>query len=165
MRAFICIVLLFSAGCAWNSNHSVLRVIRSGFRSPKIEHELNFYVANFSTYATNHFYVGATELDHGNLVKALVYWKEPRIILDYGELMDDAPEGAEIFAWQGNHLKLGRDTVDTPEDIGGSTYLETHRQWVDWMEQCINHGKPCVITLNEATNSFPNVDRSQADNE
>lgn len=148
-----------------NTDTGIMHVVGSDFRSPKIERELKFYVANFSTYQTNHFYVGPTELDHGQLVKALVYWKEPRILMDYGELTDDAPEGTEIFAWQGHHLKLGRDTVDTGEDIGGSTYLETHRQWVDWMEQCISKGKQYVVTLDAATNAFPNTDRAKADNE
>ena len=85
--------------------------------------------------------------------------------MEYTELADDAPEGTEIFAWQGNHLKLGRDTVEMPEDIAGSTYLETDRQWVDWMEQCVQKGRPRLVTLNEATNLFPNPDRKQADNE
>ena len=85
--------------------------------------------------------------------------------MPYGELADDAPEGAEIFAWQGHHLKLGRDTVDTGEDVGDSTYLEPHRQWLEWMEQCISKGKLYVVTLDAATNAFPNTDRAKADNE
>jgi hypothetical protein len=164
MRTFTFIVLLFTAGCAWNADYGI-HVTSSDFHSRKIDRELKFYVANFSTHATNHFYIGATELDHGNLVKAMVYWKEPRILMDYGELSDTEPEGAEIFAWQGMHLKLGRDTVDTPEDIACSTYLETHRQWVDWMEECVYKGKLYIVTLDAATNAFPNTDRSQADDE
>jgi hypothetical protein len=164
MRAFIIMALLL-VGCAKSADNGIMHVVALDFRSPKIERELKFYVANFSTHATNHFYVGATKLDKGQLVTALVYWKEPRILMNYGELTDDAPEGAEIFAWQGHHLKLDRDTVDTGADIGGSTYLETHRQWVDWMEQCISKGKRYVISLDEATNQFPNADRAKADNE
>jgi len=164
MRAFI-IIAFFLVGCARNPDNGIMHVVDSDFRSQKIDRELKFYVANFSTHATNHFFIGATKLDHGQLVTALVYWKEPRILMDYGELTDDTPEGAEIFAWRGHHLKLGRDTVDTLKDGYGSTYLETHRQWVDWMEQCISKGKPYVITLDEATNLFPNTDRVQADNE
>lgn len=142
-----------------------MHVTGSDFRSRRIERELNFYVAHFSTYPTNHFYVGVTKVDRGELVNALVYWKEARTLLPYGELADDAPDGTEIFAWQGHHLKLGRDTVDTGEDIGGSTYLETHRQWVDWMEQCIAKGKLYVVTSNEAVKLYPKADRTKADNE
>ncbi|HEY1788545.1 MAG TPA: hypothetical protein VGJ73_10335 [Verrucomicrobiae bacterium] len=94
---------------------------------------MDYYVAHFSSHATNHFYVGAVEVDHGRLVRALVYWKEERTILDYSELAEDAPKGSEIEAWH-YPLKLDRDTVDTPEDIAGSNYLETQRQWVDWMK-------------------------------
>jgi hypothetical protein len=136
---------------------SLIHVISTDFYSRKILGELEYYVAFDSTYETNHFYVGATELDGSNLVRALVYWKEPRVLMDYGELADDAPAGAEIFAWQGSHLKLSQDTVDTPDDINGSTYLETHRQWVDWMEECIYEGREYVVTLNQATNAFPNI--------
>jgi hypothetical protein len=164
MRTLILFLVLL-AGCARSANNGVMCVVASDFHSPKIERELKFYVANFSTYPTNHFYVEATEVNHGELVKALVCWKEARMLLPYSELADDAPDGAEIFAWQAPHLKLVRDTVDTAEDIGGSTYLETHRQWVDWMEQCISKGKLYVVTLNEATNLFPNTDRAKADNE
>ena len=41
--------------------------------------------------------------------------------------------------------------------INGSTYLETHRQRVDWMEECIYEGREYVVTLNQATNAFPNI--------
>lgn len=157
-------VVLAGAGCH-TADEKLLHVTGSDFRSQRIERELNFYVANFSTYPTNHFYVGATEVDRGELVEALVYWKEARVLLPYGELAADAPNGTEIFAWQGHHLKLGRDTVDTGEDIGGSTYLETHRQWVDWMEQCIAKGKLYVVTTNEAVKLYPEADRAKADNE
>jgi hypothetical protein len=148
-----------------NIDDGTLHVIGSDYRSKRIVRELEYYVALCSTYPTNHFYVGATQLNGKNLVKALAYWKEPRVIMEYGELTDDTPEDAEIFAWQGTHLKLGQETVDTPDDINGSTYLETHSQWVNWMEQCIYGGKSYIITLNEATNTFPNMDRSKADNE
>jgi hypothetical protein len=56
-------------------------------------------------------------------------------------------------------------TVDTPEDIAGSTYVETDRQWVDWMEQCVAKGRLYVITLDGATNLYPQADRTNADDE
>lgn len=147
------IVLLFTlllAGCARDK-----LVVTSGFRSLRIERELNYYVANFSSHETNHFYVGATKLIHGQLVEAMVYWKEERMLLPYVELEPDA--WADIEAWypQRDQLKLDRDTVDTPEEIGSSTYLETHRYWVDWMEDCIRKGKPYCVLKSEALRVAP----------
>ena len=164
MRALILSVVLLT-GCAGSTDDSYVQVVASDFHSPKIERELKFYVANFSTHATNHFYVGATKLDRGDLVAALAYWKEARILLNYDELVGDtnALNGHEMEAWPLPHWKLDRDTVDTPEDIDGSTYVITHHQWVDWMEQCISEGKLYVISLDEATNLFPNKDRPKAD--
>jgi hypothetical protein len=146
------------AGCAQDK---IVHVVSSNFQSPRIERELKYYVANYSINATNHFYVGPTEVKRGELVEAFVYWKEEQTLLSYGELQKDARFDAE--AWWPAGLKLGRDTVDTPEDIDGSTFLVTHRQWVDWMEQCIYRGRLYVISLNEATNSFPDVARPKAD--
>jgi hypothetical protein len=85
-----------------------------------------------------------------------VYWKEERILLEYAELEADAPRGTEIQAFHHN-LKLDRDTVDTPDDIDGSTYLETHATWVDWMEACLSRGREYVITLEEARRLSPKV--------
>ena len=73
--------------------------------------------------------------------------------MDYSELAPD-PEGAEPLAWH-HDLKLDRDTVDTKDDIGGSTYLVTHRLWVDWMGQCLSRGREYVITLEEARQRSP----------
>jgi hypothetical protein len=151
------------AGCAQDN---VAHVVSSKFQSPRIERELKYYVANYSTNATNHFYVGATRVNDGELDEAFVYWKEEQTLLSYGELKKDAPDDDDAEAWGPPFgLKLGRDTVDTPEDLDGSTYLVTHRQWVDWMEQCIYKGKLHVVTLNEATNFFPNAPRPKADEE
>lgn len=118
--------------------------------SPCVRRCLDYYVSNFSTNAINHFYIGAVDIGRG---EALVYWKEERTIMDYRELAPDA-EGAEALAWY-HALKLDRDTVDTQEDIGGSTYLITHRLWVNWMEQCLSRGREYVITLEEASRRSP----------
>jgi hypothetical protein len=136
------------AGCAHQR-----AAITSNFRSPRIERELNYYVANFSSHETNHFYVCATKLERGQLLKAIVYWKEERTLLDYGELEPDARH--DIFAWGPHELKLDRDTVDTQEEVGTSDYLETHRTWVEWMEQCIRKGKPYCVLATDARRVFP----------
>jgi Lysozyme inhibitor LprI len=142
---------------------TVVQVTLLDFHSKRLLSELEFYVARYSTFETNHFYVGATELNGTNLVKALVYWNEPRILMEYREPNNNAQKGAESFPWRGFHLKLGRDTADIPEDMNGSTY--TSDQWVEWMEECVYNGKPFVVTLNKATNAFPNADRTKADDD
>jgi hypothetical protein len=84
-------------------------------------------------------------------------------MMEYKEPNDNAPKGAESLAWKGFHLKLDRDTADTPGDMNESTY--TSDQWVDWMEECVYDGESFVVTLNQATNAFPNVDHAKADND
>jgi hypothetical protein len=138
-------------GCA---HDHITHVSRADFHSKWIDRELNYYTSHFSSCPTNHFYVGAVDLDHGQLVRALVYWKEERTILEYSELADDAPNGAEALAWR-HGLKLDRDTVDTPAEIAGSTYLETHRQWVEWMEECIMRGKQYCVVMEDARRMYP----------
>jgi hypothetical protein len=131
----------------------LMRVVGPYPDSSSIKRCLLYWTANFSTNAANHFYVGATQ-PAGGFAEALVYWKEERTILDYSGLAEDAPKGAEIEAWR-HPLKLDRDTVDTPEEIGGSNYLETHRTWLDWMDQCLSRGREYVISLDEARRLYP----------
>lgn len=131
----------------------LMRVVGPYPDSSSIKRCLLYWTANFSTNAVNHFYVGAAQ-PAGGFTEALVYWKEERTLLDYGGLAEDAPKGAEIEAWH-HPLKLDRDTVDTPEEIGGSNYLETHRNWVGWMEQCLSHGREYVISLEDAKRLYP----------
>lgn len=71
----------------------------------------------------------------------------------YVELEADAQH--DIFAWPNDQLKLDRDTVDTQEEIGTSSYLETHRTWVEWMEGCIRKGKPYCVLATDARRMFP----------
>jgi hypothetical protein len=107
-------------------------------------------VSNFSTNATNHFYVGTLR---GGAFDAFVYWKEERTILEYNEL---APEAVRAEAMAFHHdLKLDRDTVDTLDDVGGSTFLVTHHIWLDWMEQCLSHGREYIISLEGARRLSP----------
>ena len=142
------------------TDEGIIPVIASDFKSTSLKRCLDYYVANFSSHATNHFYVGAVEIDKGQLVRAMIYWKEERRILLYGELNADAPKGSEIEAFGGawgDGLRLDRDTVDTPDEIAGSTYLVTHREWVTSMEDCISRGKPYCILRKDAARLFPNT--------
>jgi hypothetical protein len=136
-----------------------LHTATSSFNSPRIERELSFYVATHPSHATNNFFVCPIELDHGRLVRASVYWKEERTLLSYTELEPDAAH--DLFAWQGHELKLDRDTVDTPEEVAGSNYLETHRQWADSVARCIATGKHYCVREADARRLFPSQRTNQ----
>ncbi len=137
-------------GCAQDR---LLHVVGPYPESPSIERCLLYWTSNFATNATNHYYVGATK-PSGGFVDAFVYWKEERTILEYAELDPEAPPGTEIEAFH-HLLKLDRDTVDTPEDRAGSTYLETHRTWLDWMDGYLSRGREYLINPEESRRLSP----------
>jgi hypothetical protein len=145
------LIVALVGGCAshrsWHDKNANLRL-------PRIERELNFYVATHPWHATNHFFVYPTDFRHDQPLTATVYWKEERTILRYNELEPDAPH--DVFAWRGREVKLDRDTVDTQEEIGGSDYLETHREWIEDVERCIYRGKEFSVSKSEAQERFPN---------
>lgn len=123
------------------------------FSAPWIERDLRYWTARYSVHPTNHFYVAATEVDGGRLKDGMVFWKEGRTLVFVAEPIPDA---GECMTW-GHALKLDRDTVDTSEDIQGSTYLETHRTWATWVESCISRGKLYTISQENARRCYPNV--------
>jgi hypothetical protein len=139
--------LLLLAGCA----HT--RPAQDGlvaFRSPGIERCLQYWTAHNSDQPTNHFYVWPTSLDGGNLVEALVYWREGGRILDYLE----SPPGKEAQAWR-LRPKVDRSTLVSDESVSLSNDLVSHTRWVHWMNQCITHGTEYVVTLAQAKTQFP----------
>ena len=144
---FLLITIPLLAGCAHPQAPQVAPV---EFHSPGIERCLQYWTANFSLHATNHFYVCATEVDRGDLVGALVYWREEGRLLDYAEV----PNGAEAQAWR-LRPKVDRDVVRTDERIDSSNDLVPHRVWVHWMARCITSGKEYVVALKEARASYP----------
>jgi len=144
----ILVLIPLLTGCAQD-----LHVVGPYPESPSIKRCLLYWTSNFSTNATNHYFVGSTK-PSGGFVDAFVYWKEERTILEYAELAPDAPAGSEIESFH-DDLKLDRDTVDAEDDIAGSSYLVTHRVWVDWMEGCLSQGRKYVITLDEARRLSP----------
>jgi hypothetical protein len=119
------------------------------FHSPGIERCLQYWTANFSLHATNHFDVWATEVDRGELVEALVYWREGGRLLDYAEV----PKGAESQAWR-LRPKVDRDTLLTDEQISNGNDLVPHGVWMYCVAQCITIGKEYVVTLQEAEASY-----------
>jgi hypothetical protein len=160
MRAII-LTALFFAGCARQADDGLMHVVVADFHAPRLARSLNYYVAHYSSHATNHFYVGPIEVHDGQLVRALVYWKEERTLLPYAELTADTADGAEGFAWHGHDLKLDRDTVDSPADIAGSTYLVTHRIWMDLMDECVARGRPYSVLRSEARQVFAEAGASR----
>jgi len=146
MRTLLLLTLLLTG----SAHHRAPQVAPADFRSPGIERCLQYWTANFSSHATNHFYVCATDVDRGDLVEALVYWKEGGRLLDYCEV----PKGAEAQAWR-LRPKVDRSAVLTDERITGSNDLVAHRVWIRWVRRCLASGKNYVVTLNEAKASFP----------
>jgi hypothetical protein len=120
------------------------------FYSPGIERSLQYWTANFSLQATNHFHVWATEMDRGDLVEALVYWREGGRLLDYAEV----PKGAEAQAWR-LRPKVDRDALLTDEQISHGNDLVPHGVWMHCVKQCITNGKEYVVTLQEAQAYYP----------
>jgi hypothetical protein len=146
MRTLLLLIPLL-AGCAHPQAH---HDAPAAFRSPGIERCLRYWTAHFSGQATNHFYVYPTDLDQGDLVGALVYWREGGRLLDYAE----TPEGQEAQAWR-LRPKVDRTAVLTDEQIKGSNDLVAHRVWVNWVRRCITRGNEYMVTLKEATASYP----------
>jgi hypothetical protein len=146
MRALLLLIPLL-AGCAHQPARQVEPV---EFHSPGIERSLQYWTATFSGQALNHFYVYPTELDQGDLIGALVYWREGGRLLDYSEM----PKGAEAQAWR-LRPKVDRTAVLTDETIKGSNDLVAHRVWVKWVRRCITRGKEYVVPLPDAKAAFP----------
>ncbi|MCX6930938.1 MAG: hypothetical protein NT154_48215 [Verrucomicrobia bacterium] len=146
MRALLLLIPLL-AGCA---HHRSAPLNPASFRSPCIERSLQYWTAHYSRYPNNHFCAYAKEVDRGDLVGALVYWREGGRILDYSETSN----GAEAQAWR-LRPKVDRSTVPTDERISLSNDLVPHEVWVRLMKQCIHEGKEYLVTLDEAYAAFP----------
>jgi hypothetical protein len=147
MHALPLLLMPVLVGCA---HHLPSPFDPASFNSPGMDRSLQYWTANFSSQPTNHFYVYATELDRGELVRALVYWREEGRILDYLE----EPRGAEALSWRLRPM-VDRDAVLSDEKVGISNDLVPHRVWVRWMKQCISSGREYVVTLGEAKAAFP----------
>ena len=146
MRTLLLPILLLT-GCA---HPRAPQNASTTFHSPGIERCLKYWTAQFSTHASNHFYVCATDIDRGELVEAIVYWREGGRLLTYSEV----PRGAEAHAWR-LRPKVDRDTVTTDEKVSGSNDVVPHRVWVRWMQQCVTSGKEYVVTLKAAMRAYP----------
>jgi hypothetical protein len=149
-KTFCGLPLLFIALLAGCAHHRPAQVDPASFNSPGMDRGLQYWTAKFSSHTTNHFYVCATEVDRGELVRALVYWSEEGRILDYLE----EPQGSEALSWRLRPM-VDRDAVLSDEKVGISNDLVPHRVWVRWMQDCITGGREYVVTLGEAIAAFP----------
>jgi hypothetical protein len=147
LRVVPLLLSLLLVGCAHNQPR---QFDPASFNSPGMERSLQYWAAKFSSHGTNHFYACATEVDRGDLVRALVYWREGGRILDYLE----EPPGSEALSWRLRPM-VDRDAILSDERIGISNDLVPHRIWMRWMEQCITGGREYVVTLREAKATFP----------
>jgi hypothetical protein len=150
MRVLLLLIPLL-AGCA----HPQPQPDPASFRSPGMERCLQYWTANFSGYPTNHFYVCATEMDQGELVRALVYWPEGGRLVDYAEM----PAGAEAQAWR-LRPKVDREAILTDETISRGNDVVPHSVWMDAVRRCITRGKQYTVALDEALAVFPKIEPS-----
>lgn len=130
---------------------------------PHVRDFLLYYVAHHAETEVSTFFVCVEP--EGARLSATIYAKEERCLLGYVEPAEEAfkPGFPAVFAECLVHgLKLNRDTVDTEGDIGGSTYLVTHRWWIDKMDQCFRSGTRLTISRAEALKKYlPRSNRSE----
>jgi hypothetical protein len=92
---------------------------------------------------TNHFCLVGYAWSDGN-EQFWVHWtEEQRLILWRGNSNPEWREKGLIYSYL--DLKLGRDTVEKPEDIGGSNYLTTRAWWESIRKDCAAHGQKFTI--------------------
>jgi hypothetical protein len=91
----------------------------------------------------NHFCVISYELRSGN-THVWAHWREEKSLLLWrAGISEESRVNGLVMAHR--DLKLGRDTVATPDDINGSTYLETHAWWHAVVDDCAAHGQKFTI--------------------
>lgn len=91
----------------------------------------------------NHFCVVGYRFGNGQ-AHAWVHWKEQqRLLLWMGGL--DEETRVEGLVTARRDLKLGKDTVETADDIKGSTYLVTRAWWQAVAKDCAAHGEQITV--------------------
>lgn len=100
-------------------------------------------IAENKNGATNEFCViGYAYTD--NIVNVWVHWmNEQRLLLWRGNSDEELREQGLVMA--DRNLTLGKDTVETKEDIQGSTYLVTRAWWQAVAQDCATHGQRYTI--------------------
>ncbi|CAG2153598.1 hypothetical protein D3C87_970900 [compost metagenome] len=91
----------------------------------------------------NHFCVVGYKWSDGRK-QVWVHWREPQTLILWGG--SRYPEYVhESLIMSNRHLELATDTVPTPNDINGSTYLVTEAWWRAVADDCRKHGEKYVI--------------------
>jgi len=93
--------------------------------------------------ATNHFCVvgyeySATETD------VWVHWVEEQRLLLWRDNSDPELREKGLVSAKSN-LKLDKDTVQTPDEINGSSYLVTRAWWKAVAVDCSQHGRRYTV--------------------
>jgi hypothetical protein len=100
----------------------------------------------------NHFCVVAYEWPN-RPATAWVHWKEENLVILWGgSVYRDTRDNGLIQSRRS--LKLGRDTVATENDLGGSTYLETNAWWHAVVDDCAAHGEKFTVLPFKATKPY-----------
>jgi hypothetical protein len=91
----------------------------------------------------HHFCVIGYKLQSGN-AHVWVHWIEEKTLLLWrdGNSEESRVKGLTMAY---RNLKLGRDTVATQNEIGGSNYLTTHAWWHAVADDCAAHGQKFTI--------------------
>jgi hypothetical protein len=91
----------------------------------------------------NHFCIVGYNWASGNFA-VWVHWKEEKLLMSWdGSKYQDTRERGLMAARR--NLKLGRDTVETDDDINGSSYLETRAWWEGVAKDCDAHGEKFTV--------------------
>jgi hypothetical protein len=80
----------------------------------------------------------------GKIVNVWVHWiNEQRLLLWRGNSDEELREQGLVMARR--DLRLGEDTVETEDDIKGSTFLVTHAWWQAVTQDCAANGERYTI--------------------
>jgi len=94
-------------------------------------------------HVTNHFCVVGYEWPDGG-IQVWVNWREQKTNILWDGNEDRELRELGLMATRRN-LRLGKDTVETNNDIGGSTYLVTRRWWQGIADDCMANGEKYTI--------------------
>ncbi|WP_454763551.1 hypothetical protein [Cupriavidus campinensis] len=105
---------------------------------------MRYFLATFGKNSQrNHFCVVGYKWSDGRK-QVWVHWQEEQTLILWGG--SRYPEYAyRSLVMSNRHLELATDTVPTPDDINGSTYLVTEAWWHAVANDCRRHGEKYII--------------------
>jgi len=116
---------------------------KNAFFGPPAPAARQLVSAEKRTAETHHFCVIGYELEGGGS-NVWVHWQEAQRLLLWRGSSDAAEREAGLVRAR-RDLELGRDTVETPEEIAGSSYLVTRAWWEAMVSDCQVHGEPLTL--------------------